>query len=173
MLTRVASSWSQIVLDLERAGQPLKICGVASAEMTAQMVKRALDAVLSHGKAIEVQLDARASEEIGIRRARQPFDLQVELYREQIRIDERAQPTRRGVVLGKRAVLVCGMYVRVDANGIIAARAIDPEREDMAIFRTDPQAKHDAATPQRLVGGVEVEIAMHGASWCARGHPEW
>ena len=171
MRARIAGGLTQIVLCAERMCEPVEIRHAAAPEMNAQMMKGALDAALAHGEAVEVQFQSRTPQDVRMRHAGETLDLEIELHGKSRGVDEGAQTAAGGVVLRECGSHVGVPHTRIDAYGWAIRRAADAQRQEMPVVGADPQPQRDAAPAQRLVGAVEVQVAMHGATRVTRGHP--
>ena len=158
----IALGADEVVLALERLDEPLELRDRPAPMVRAELEERARLAVAADRDAVEVHLGAPTEEQVGVRGAREPVDLELDARHQLRRIDHALQTPAHGRVGRERAL-----------GGRLAHRRLDTLRRPFAAEhqgepvrrpRADPQSADDAPLAQRVVGRVEVEIPVRGRS---------
>ena len=92
------------------------------------------------------------------RRSRQPIDLEIDAHLERRRVDDAAQPADDGAVGAKHLAHVGTARRRFDPPASVRAGQIETQRPTPV--GAGAESTDDAAPSQRVVGRVEVEIAV-------------
>ena len=88
MLARIAGRGSQVVLGFQRTGEPLHLDEVPASQVAAELVEGVRRSAAPHRHLVVMQREPRTTQQVGMRRTRQPVHLEVEPHLEEGGIDE-------------------------------------------------------------------------------------
>jgi hypothetical protein len=115
--------------------------------------------------------ESRPSKPVTRRVADEPIDLEIDAHLERRWINDAAQASHDGVVGGERTLDMLSSRRRLNADRLLSVWIGDAQREHAAPVGPGSEAADDAALSQRVVGRVEIEVAVERPASDVGGNP--